>query len=150
MKNEPGTSRSRAPADASSGSVQESEKRGVTAYLVRPRPCHLSASARPSAYARSGSVNRSSRRIRSESTRPLVTRSPTRSASVNSASTAVAKWDPKTSAVVVPARARPSTKSAATPAAYAVSARRASSGSAQRSSQSSSGMPRPPIARTCG
>ena len=85
-----------------------------------------------------------------ESTRPLVTRSPTRSASVNSASTAAAKCDPKTSAVVVPARARPSTKSAATPAAYVVSARRASSGSAQRSSQSSSGMPRPPIARTCG
>ena len=62
--------------------MQESENRGVTAYRGPAAPCHLSASARPSAYARSGSVNRSSRRIRSESTRPLVTRSPTRSASV--------------------------------------------------------------------
>ena len=88
--------------------------------------------------------------MRSLSTSPLVTRSPTRVASSNSASTAPAKCEPKTSAVVVPARARPSTKSAATPAAYVASARRASSGSAQRSSQSSSGMPRPPIARTCG
>ena len=38
----------------------------------------------------------------------------------------------------------------ATEAAYDVSASRASSGSAHFSSQSSSGMPRPPIARTCG
>ena len=95
-------------------------------------------------------VNRSSRRIRSESTSPEVTRSPTRVASVKSASTAPAKWEPKTSAVVVPARTRPETKSLATEAAYAVSASRASSGSAHFSSQSSSGIPSPPIARTCG
>ena len=100
-------------------------------------------------------VNRSSRRIRSDSTSPDVTRSgpspqPAGSASVNSASTAEAKWEPKTSAVVVPARTSPETKSEATEAAYDASASRASSGSAHFSSQSSSGMPSPPIARTCG
>ena len=66
-------------------------------------------------------------------------------ASANSGSTAGAKCDPKTSAVVVPARPGRETKSAATEAAYDGSASRASSGSAHRSSQSSSGMPRPPI-----
>ena len=42
------------------------------------------------------------------------------------------------------------TKSVATEAAYDASASRASSGSAHFSSQSSSGIPSPPIARTCG
>ena len=40
-------------------------------------------------------------------------RSPVRSASANSASTAGAKWAPKTSAVVVPASTSPLTNSAA-------------------------------------
>ena len=51
---------------------------------------------------------------------------------------------------MVPARASPETKSVATEAAYVASASRASSGSAHFSSQSSSGMPSPPMARTCG
>ena len=45
---------------------------------------------------------------------------------------------------------RPSRNSSATAAAYAVVGELASSGSAQRSSQSSSGMPSPPMARICG
>ncbi len=43
-----------------------------------------------------------------------MTRTPTRSASVKSASTAGAKWEPNTSEVVVPAETSPNTNSAAT------------------------------------
>ena len=63
---------------------------------------------------------------------------------------ALAKWAPKTSAVVVPARASPSRNSAAIASAYASSASRDSSGRAHRSSHSSSGMPIPAITRICG
>ncbi len=58
-------------------------------------------------------VSSGSGSIRSLTTSPLVTRSPKRSASVNSASTAGPKWEPKTSDVVVPAAIRPATSSAA-------------------------------------
>ena len=54
---------------------------------------------------------------RSLTTSPLVTRSPKRAASAKSASTAGAKWEPKTSDVVVPAATRPATNSPAIVAA---------------------------------
>jgi hypothetical protein len=54
------------------------------------------------------------RRLRSDSTSPLVIRRPDRSALVNSSSCAPAKCEPKTSAVVVPLRARPRTNARAT------------------------------------
>ena len=76
--------------------------------------------------------------------------SPRCSAAPNSSSIAAAKCDPNTSALVVPAASSPSRNSAATARAYAWSASLLSSGSAHRSSQSSSGMPSPPIARICG
>ena len=88
--------------------------------------------------------------MRSLTTSPLVTLRPTWSARVKRASTAEAKCEPNTSAVVVPADTRPATNSSATAAAYDGSASRASSGSAHRSSHSSSGIPSAPIARTCG
>ncbi len=59
-------------------------------------------------------VSSGSGRLRSLTTSPLVTRSPSRVASSNSTSTAEAKWDPKTSADVVPAETRPKQNSAAT------------------------------------
>ena len=95
-------------------------------------------------------VSSGSGSTRSLTTSPLVIRSPNRSASAKRASTAGAKWDPKTSDVVVPAATRPATSSPATVAAYDVEARRSSSGRAHRSSHSSSGMPRAPITRTWG
>ena len=49
-------------------------------------------------------VSSGSGSARSLTTSPLVIRSPKRSASAKSASTAGAKWEPKTSDVVVPAR----------------------------------------------
>ena len=75
---------------------------------------------------------------------------PRRSAAPNSSSMAGAKCEPNTSALVVPAATRPLRNSAATARAYAWSASLLSSGSAYCSSQSSSGRPRPPIARICG
>ena len=76
--------------------------------------------------------------------------SPRCAAAAKSSSMAAAKCDPNTSALVVPAATSPSRNSAATARAYAWSASLLSSGSAHRSSQSSSGMPSPPIARICG
>ena len=52
-------------------------------------------------------VSSGSGSTRSLTTSPLVIRSPNRSASAKRASTAGAKWDPKTSDVVVPAAIRP-------------------------------------------
>ncbi len=109
----PSTSAITAAQEASRGSEAEREKRGVTAYLARPRPCQREASATASACARSGVVSSGSGSIRSLTTRPLVTRSPKRAASANNASTAGAKWDPNTSEVVVPADTRPATNSPA-------------------------------------
>ena len=77
-------------------------------------------------------------------------RNPVRSDAANSESMAGAKCEPKTSAVVVPAPTRQVISSSATAWAYAASANRASSGNAQRSSQSSNGIPRPAMARTWG
>ena len=105
---------------------------------------------RPSVSAVSGVVSRSGRRIRSLTTWPAVIRSPLRSAAVKKTSIAEAKWAPKTSAVVVPAEASAVRNSPATASAYASSTSLDSSGSAQRSSQSSSGMPSPAITRICG
>jgi len=45
VKNDPGTSLSRAAQEASSASPHESENRGVTAYRSRRFPCQRSASA---------------------------------------------------------------------------------------------------------
>ena len=95
-------------------------------------------------------ISRSGRSSRSLTVCPAVIRSPLRSAAAKKISIALAKWAPKTSAEVVPARASPDRNSPATASAYASSASRASSGSAQWSSQSSSGMPSPAITRTCG
>ncbi len=116
VKNEPSTSAWSAAHEASISSVQESEKRGITAYRLRPTPCQRSASARPSSYPCCGEVSRSGRRIRSLTTSPLVIRSPRWAACVNRTSIAGAKWAPKTRAVVVPAAASPSRKSPATAA----------------------------------
>ena len=44
----PSTSPSSAAHESSRASVHESEKRGITAYRLRPTPCQRSASARPS------------------------------------------------------------------------------------------------------
>ena len=117
VKNAPSTSVMTAAHAASTASEAESEKRGVTAYRARPRPCQRDARATASACARSGVVSSGSGSIRSLTTRPLVTRSPKRAASANSASTAGAKWDPKTSEVVVPAATSPPTSSLAIVAA---------------------------------
>ncbi len=114
MNSAPSTDASSSAQESSSSALQDSENRGVTAYRDRRTPCQRSASARPSASARSGVVSSAPGSSRSLTTSPEVTRSPTRSASVNSASTAGAKCEPNTSADVVPARARPSTNSAAT------------------------------------
>ncbi len=122
----------------------------MTAYRSRPRPCQRAASATASSYARCGVVSSAGGRLRSLTTRPLVTRRPTRSAWAKSVSTAEAKCEPNTRAVVVPADTRPATNSSATAAAYAGSSRRASSGSAHLSSHSSRGIPSAPMARTCG
>jgi hypothetical protein len=70
--------------------VQDSEKRGVTAYRFRPTPCQRLARARDSAYARIGVVSNSGRSNRSLSTSPLVIRSPTSDAALNKASIASA------------------------------------------------------------
>ena len=75
---------------------------------------------------------------------------PLRSAAANSSSMADAKCDPNTSALVVPEASRPPRNSSATSRAYARLASLLSSGRAHRSSQSSSGMPSPPIARIWG
>ena len=122
----------------------------MTAYRAWPEPCQRPARAIASSYARSGVVSNASGSPRSLTTRPDVTRSPTRAASVKSRSTAGAKWEPKTSAVVVPAEVSPDRNSAATCWAYAGSSRWHSSGRAHRSSHSSSGMPSAPMTRTCG
>ncbi len=76
VNNEPGTSSCSAAQEASMSSVQESEKRGITAYRLRPTPCQRSASARPSSYPFWAEVSRSGRRLRSLTTSPLVIRSP--------------------------------------------------------------------------
>ena len=49
----PSSSRISAPADSSSGAVHDSEKRGVTAYRLRPTPCQRFARSSPSENARS-------------------------------------------------------------------------------------------------
>ena len=110
----PGASCTRSMQTARISSDADSENRGVTAYRSLPLPCQRSIRSRLSASARSGVHSRSSRRIRSLSTRPAVTFSPRASASVNSTSTAGAKCEPKTSAVVVPQASRPSRNSVAT------------------------------------
>ena len=107
VKKAPSTSAITDAQAARTASEAESEKRGVTAYRARPRPCQRDARSTASEWARSGVVSSGSGSIRSLTTRPLVTRSPKRAASVNSASTAGAKWDPKTSEVVVPAAISP-------------------------------------------
>ena len=66
---------------------------------------------------RSGVVSSGSGSTRSLTTSPLVIRSPKRSASASSASTAGAKCEPKTSEVVVPAEISPATNSPAIVAA---------------------------------
>ena len=65
-----GPSRSRQTSSISSD--VDRENRGVTAYLSRPLPCQRSISRREAASPWAGVQSRSSRRIRSDSTRPVV------------------------------------------------------------------------------
>ena len=97
------------------------------------------------------SCSSSARSIRSLTTSPLVTRSPTRAASVEQrvdrGREMRAEHQRGGRARRRPAR---TTNSAATRGRVAESASRASSGSAYSSSHSSSGIPSAPMARTCG
>src|SRR5690348_8155575 len=104
------------PHTASISSEQEAEKRGVTAYRSRPRPCQREISSPLAEAASDGETCNEGRSPRSDTTRPLATRRPEAKAAENSASCAPGKCDPNTSAVVVPAAAKPRTNSAATPA----------------------------------